>query len=142
MSVGNDITTAFDVAMQTVPGQQSVTVEPPGDPSKFPALEIYEGDWTAIDSGLNYIRWRATWTVTGFVQGAGGSDAIADRHALHGAMVAVIMVDETLGGIVERVDLGDVRRRTALLANVRRLSIEQDFEVEFTTSRTNPALPG
>ena len=51
------------------------------------------------------------------------------------------MADETLGGTVELIDDDELRMFTATLASARRLGFAQDFTIQFTTSRGNPALP-
>lgn len=140
-TVADSIDAAFAAAIANVSGNPEIEIEPAGDPSRFPALGVLGGDWQPLEREANLVRWQAITTVEGFVQGGGGEAPTAERNALHANVVASIMADETLGGVVELIELGDLRRSTAVLAADRRLSFAQDFIVQFTTSRTNPALP-
>lgn len=140
-TLADDIDAAISAALATVPGDPEIEVEPAGDPSRFPALGVYNGGWRPLEREAGLIRWEMTLFVEGFVQGGGGAAPTAARNALHAAAVAAIMADETLGGLVELIDLGDLNKSSAVMASQRRLSFGQDFLIQFTTSRTNPALP-
>jgi len=141
MTVADQIDAAIAAALANVSGDPEIEIEPAGDPSRFPALGVYGGDWQAIEYEADRIRWEMLLYVEGYVQGGGGAAPTAERNALHAETVSAIMSDATLAALVELIDPGDVRRSTALLADQRRLSFGQDFKIQFTTSRTNPALP-
>jgi hypothetical protein len=141
MTVADQIDAAIAAALATVPNDPEIEIEPAGDPTRFPALGVYAGDWRAIEYETDLIRWQMALFIEGFVQGGGGSAPTAERNALHAATVAAIMQDQALAALVEIIEPGDLQRSTATMADQRRLSFGQDFTVQFTTSRTNPALP-
>lgn len=101
---------------------------------------IAGGEVLERESGL--IRWNMTVTVEGFTQRGDGKVASAERAALHAASIAALMAGDQLGGRVEMIDPAGWRYFTADLASKRRLGFSQDFDVQFTTSRTNPAVAG
>lgn len=140
-TVADTIDAAFASALATVGGNPEIEIEPAGDPSRFPALEVYGGDWQVEEREADLIRWSMTVTVEGFVEGGGGAAPTQKRNALHADVVEKIMTDQALAGLVEIIEPGDVRRSHATLSNKRRLNFAQDFYVQFTTSRTNPAQP-
>ena len=141
MTVADQIDAAIAAALATVSGNPEIEIEPAGDPSRFPALGVYGGNWHPIEYETDLIRWQTTLYVEGYVQGGGGAAPTAERNALHAEALAAIMTSETLAGLVELVEPGDLQRSTAMLADQRRLSFGQDFSIQFITSRTNPALP-
>ncbi len=139
MTVRDQILDAIEAAIADLATE--VEVEPAGDPSAFPALGITDGGHTVLEHEASLTRRSMTVTVDGFVDGAGGKAPTAARNTLAAAVVAALLGDETLGGLVEIIDDGDYRPVTATLSSVRRLGFTQDFEIQFSTSRADPALP-
>ncbi len=139
MTVRDQIIGAIEMAIADLAVE--VEVEPAGDPSEFPALGITDAGHSVLEHEATLTRRSMTVTIDGFVDGAGGKAPTAERNALLGAVVAALMADETLGGIVELIEDRDLRLFTATLASVRRLGFAQDFEIQFSTSRADPALP-
>lgn len=140
-TIADGIDAAIEAALGTVPGNPEIEVEPAGEPSRFPALGVHGGGWRPIEYETDLIRWQMGLYVEGFVEGGGGKAPTAARNRLHADAVAAIMADETLAGLVELIEPADLERFTAVLASERRLGFGQNFTVQFTTSRTNPALP-
>ncbi|WP_267396559.1 MULTISPECIES: hypothetical protein [unclassified Sphingomonas] len=139
LTVRDLIISAIETAI--APLAREVEVEPAGDPSVFPGLGITDGGHRVLEREVMITRRAMTVTVDGFVEGGGGKAPTAERNALLAHVVAAIMADETLGGTVELIEDGDLRLFTATLASVRRLGFAQDFTIQFTTSRADPALP-
>lgn len=119
-----------------------VELEPVGDPDVFPALAVLVGNGEPLEREQALIRWEMVVTIEGYAERGDGKVASAERAALHAASIAALMADDQLGGRVENIDPAGWRYFTADLASKRRLGFSQDFAVQFTTSRTNPALPG
>ncbi len=139
MTVRDRILAAIEAAIADLATE--VEVEPAGDPSAFPALGITDGGHTVLEHEASLTRRSMTVTVDGFVDGAGGKAPTTERNTLAAAVVAALLGDETLGSLVEIIDDGDYRPVTATLSSVRRLGFTQDFEIHFSTSRADPALP-
>jgi hypothetical protein len=116
-------------------------LEPAGDPSRFPALGAVFGGHRVLEREAGLTRYEMPVTIDGFVDGEGGEAPSAARNALQADVVTRLVADGQLGGIVELIEDDDCRMFTAALANVRRLGFAQDFTVQFTTARGNPALP-
>ena len=115
--------------------------EPAGDPNEFPALAGYSQGWARLDGDGMMTRRRLSITIEGYVDGDGGFAPTAERAELAAATVAALMADETLGDLIEQIEDTDLRFTTAVLSEKRRLGFAQDFEIQFTTSRRDPALP-
>lgn len=118
-----------------------IEFEPAGDPSQFPSLAVFTGGHVVVEREAGTTRYESEFTIEGYVEGDGGAAPTAERNALQAKVVAAIMADETLDGSIELIDDADCRFATATLASVRRLMFAQDFTIQFTTSRGDPALP-
>ncbi|PCG08689.1 hypothetical protein COA17_11065 [Sphingomonas ginsenosidimutans] len=118
-----------------------IEIEPAGDPTADTSLGVTMAGDHVIEREAALTRRVMTVTVDGFVVGEGGAAPTAARLALHAGVVAELMADETLGGTAELIDDADLRLFTATLSSERRLAFAQDFDIQFTTSRRDPALP-
>jgi hypothetical protein len=118
-----------------------VEVEPAGDPMSLPALGITDGGHSVLEHEASLTRRSMTVSIDGFVDGAGGKVPTRARNALCAAVVAAILTDPAIAALVEVIDDGDLRLFTATLSSVRRLGFAQDFEIQFSTSRDDPAVP-
>lgn len=118
-----------------------IEIEPAGDPSVFPSIAVFGGNHSVREREASLTRYETEYTIEGYVEGDSGAAPTAARNALQAAIVAAIMADETLGGTVELVEDADCRFATATLAEFRRLMFAQDFTIQFTTRRGDPALP-
>jgi hypothetical protein len=122
------------------PMAQLVEVEPAGDPDRFDALAIYDGGHVVLEREYDHTRYRMTLSIEGYVEEV-GADAGKARSALHARAVRAIMSDEALLALIELVEDEDLRFMTAELASRRRLAFAQDFTIQFTTRRGDPAEP-
>lgn len=129
------------LAASTVVGGNAVSLEPNGDSDIFPALDVYDDGDTVITEEASVTRRRLAIRIEGFVQRGDGTEATAERNALHAGTVRAVMADETLGGLVEVISAGDRRTGSAILAEHRRLMFGQDFAIDYATDRYDPALP-
>lgn len=139
MTVRDDILQAIVEAL--TPLSREVEVEPTGDPSQFPGLAVYDDGHIVIEREFDATRYRMGLTVEGYVEGGDGFAPTRERNALHAGAVAALMADDTLGGLVELIEDGELRFMTATLSDARRLAFRQSFDVQFVTQRRNPALP-
>jgi hypothetical protein len=137
--VRDQIMAAIEAAIADLAAE--VEVEPAGDPIDFPALGITDGGHSVLEHEVTITRRSMMVTIDGFVEGGNGRAPTAERNALWATVVTALLNDETLGALIEVIDDGDYRPVTATLANVRRLGFTQDFEIQFSTSRADPALP-
>lgn len=140
-SIVDYATTALTTALDTITDDPLVEVEPDGDPDRFPSFAIFDNGHRVIEREASITRHRMQFTVEGYVTGGGGTNARTARNELHAIAVAALMEDDTFDGVIEQIEATDLRMATAVLASERRLMFAQDFDVEFTTQRTDPALP-
>lgn len=140
-SIVDYATTALTTALDTITDDPLVEVEPDGDPDRFPSFAIFDNGHAVVEREASITRHRMRLTVEGYVSGGGGIDARTKRNELQALAVAALMANDTFGGIIEEIEPTDLRMATADLASQRRLMFAQDFEIDFTTKRTNPALP-
>lgn len=128
-------------ALAAVTSVTTIEIEPEGDPDAFPSLALYQHGDAPIGNEYPLIRFEGDYTLSGAVERGGGADAVAERNDLHAAAVRAIMADEQLGGAIELIEWGQLRKGRFELSSSGRLTFDQDFKVQFTTSRTDPALP-
>ncbi len=137
MTVRDAILAAIVEALEQLAPE--VELEPAGDPIDFPALGITDSGHRVLEREVDITRRMMMITVDGFVEGGDGAAPTAARNKLLAEVVAALMADETLGGTVELIEDDDLRMFTAELSSKRRLGFAQDFAVQFTTSRADPA---
>ena len=132
---------AIEAALQPLVEEGGVEIEPAGDPDIFPSFAIYDGGDAVIDREAGATRRSAQFTIEGYVERGDGKEPSGERNALHAKAVQAIMESDALAALTELVEDGDRRNATAILAEKRRMMFGQDFEIQFATERTNPALP-
>lgn len=137
MTVRDTILAVIVAALE--PLAVEVELEPAGDPIDFPALGITDSGHRVLERETDITRRMMMITVDGFVEGGDGAAPTAARNKLLADVVAALMADETLDGTVELVEDDDLRMFTAEMSSKRRLGFAQDFAVQFTTSRADPA---
>lgn len=130
------------IAIDQITNPAAVELEPADDATIFPSLGVIITGARPLERETGLIRWEMNLTIDGFVEFGDGTEGSAARSALHAACIAALMGDDRFGGLIEQIDPEDFRFTTATLSSVRRLSFAQDFAIQFTTLRTNPALPG
>lgn len=141
-TVRDDIDDALEAALTEVVGDPAaIEFEPNGDPGVYPSLAIFNHGDRLIEQDALCERRSMDLTVEGYVAGAGTREGVRARNDLHARAVAAIMAEEQLGGLVELIEPGECRRTTLQFDVGGRLTFAQDFTIQFTTSRGNPALP-
>jgi hypothetical protein len=140
-TVRDNIDEGLEAALLVVPAIDVVDFDPPGEPDTFPNLAVFRSHDREIEREQYLSRRVGIYTVEGTIASGGGKAANAERTALHAAVVAAIMADQSLGDVVELIDPTDCRWMRAPFASVPRLMFSQDFEIQFVTARDNPALP-
>lgn len=135
--------TALTARLATITATPQVEVEPDGDPdpTRLPSLAIFDGGHRVIERESSITRHRMLLTIEGYVTGGGGNNARLRRNELQAIAVRALMADDTFGGVIEQIEPTGLRMATAVLASEQRLMFAQDFDVDFTTQRTDPALP-
>lgn len=114
-------------------------INPPGDPSSFPALYLEEGDQDADDmTEPGTTRYSFRGTIEGYVQGGSGIVATRARSALYLQVVGALM-GAPFNPSVELVREGSMRRATVVLADARRLAFALDFEMIIVGASEWPA---
>jgi len=130
----------IETRMRAIAGVGEVERMPSGDPTRWPAIGIEDGVQSAdgnTEPGVN--RYDLPVTISGFVEGGGGSTAHAAANELYRAVVAAMISDPPLGGLAEEVTEGDLRMQVAMLADRRRIGFELDFSITFVADKFNPA---
>lgn len=116
-------------------------LEPATEPSVCPALGLQDGGHRVIERDFASTRYEMTLTVYGDVERDDGQAPVAERIDLHARTSRAMMLLDQMGGLIELIEDADLRMMTAIGADRRRLSFAQDFTIQFSASRTDPALP-
>jgi hypothetical protein len=132
---------AVTLACSTVVDPDAANLEPNGDSDIFPALDVFDDGDTLILEGSSTTERMLAVRIEGFSENEDGTEATAERNALHASLIRAVMADETLGGLVESISPGDRRTGAAILAERRRLMFGQDFAIKYAIDRYDPALP-
>lgn len=122
------------------PAVAEVERMPSGDPISFPALGIYDDGQQLEDDDVVAARYSMGAMIEGFIEAADGPEAHAAMNDLYAAVVRALMLDGTLGGLVETITEGAMRVSVAELASKRRLGFSLDLDFTFSTRRDDPAL--
>jgi hypothetical protein len=138
-TIRTEIRTRLAACLATVLSPDAVEVDPEGDPATFPGLALFDQGDRLMEREAMLERRLGDFSIEGYVQRGGGADASAERDKLHADAVAAIMVDDTLGNLVELIEPGDNRKHVARFAEAGRLAFVLDLSVQFTTLRTDPA---
>lgn len=142
MTVRDTIDAAIAAALAGVVPAEAIEFEPEGDPAAFPGLAVFVHGDGVIEREAILDRSEMNLTVEGYVREGGGTVGKAARNLLHAQAVAALLADDTLGGTVELIEPGDRRNTRLEFDQLGRLTFAQDFTIQFTTLRANPALPG
>lgn len=140
MSALGGIFVAIDLRLAAIAGLLEYERMPAGDPSQFPALQLFDNGEEPIDGEPGGTRLGGDFTLEGFVEGGSGAVAHDAALALHAAAVFALCGDGgTLGGIVETIEIVGKRRvDVAELASKRRIAWAQDFAITYSTRRGDP----
>ncbi len=117
---------------------QEVEEEPSGDPSRFPALQIYDLGHDPVMGEAGTERFILSIGIDGFVEGGSGASARADRTALYTEVIEALFADGAFEGLAEEVEQGKLANSVADLASKRRLGFSLDIAIHFATARGAP----
>lgn len=131
----------IETRLTAIAGVIEVERMPSGDPMSFSALHIFDGGQRAGDSNVESTRYDMSVLIEGYVEGGSGSAAHGAINALYADVVAALMPEPPLGGLVETIDEGDLQISVAQLASIERLAFALDFKITFPTRRDDPAQP-
>lgn len=124
--------------LNTITGVNEVERMPSGDPSKFPALHIWDEGQRLEQAEAGVTEYDMTFNIDGYVEAPGGSPAHTALNALHSSMVQVLVTEPPIGGLVDEITEGVMNVTIAPLASKRRLAFTAEFTVNFPTNRGNP----
>ena len=128
----------LDERLAAIAGVAEYEREPSGDPNAFPALVLYDGGQMQSDGEVGNSQQMLTVTVQGYAEGGAGAAAHGAMNDLHAAVVAALMTEPPLDGLVETIEDRGLRVSVAVLASKRRFGFAQDFEIQFATVRGDP----
>jgi hypothetical protein len=117
-----------------------IEVMPEGNPSRFPALHIYDdGDGAQQRTETGTHRQAMKLTIEGFIEQEGGREALAELNALYAAAVKAIFEMADASPLIEEAVQGDMRINRPFLGDRRRLAFSADIPLIFPTLRGDPA---
>ena len=131
----------LDRRLSIVPGVLEYERMPPGDPSRWPALQLFDNGDESIDAEPGGLRLATTVTVEGWCRGVGGALVHDQLLQLHADTVKALCSDGgDLGGLVQTIEIVG-QRRVAIkeLAETREIGFAQDFMITFATPRGDPS---
>lgn len=117
---------------------QQIEEEPSGDPSRFPALQIYDLGHDPVTGEAGTERFILSLGIDGFVEGGTGASARADRTALYAEVVEALFAEGAFDGLAEEIEQGKLANSVADLASKRRLGFSLDIMIHFATARGAP----
>lgn len=117
---------------------QEIEQEPSGDPSRFPALQIYDLGHDPVLGEAGTERFILSIGIDGFVEGGSGAAARADRNALYAEVIEALFADGAFEGLAEEIEQGKLANSVADLASKRRLGFSLDIMIHFATARGAP----
>lgn len=115
-----------------------IEAEAPGDPSRFPALQIFDEGQKPETGEAGTERFAMLIEVNGFVEGGSGAAARAARNALYSEVVEALLADGAFAGLADEVEQGRLQNSVAMLAAKRRLGFSLDIVIHFATARGAP----
>lgn len=119
-------------------GAQQIEEEPSGDPSRYPALQVYDLGHDPVTGEAGTERFILSVGIDGFVQGGTGASARADRNALYAEVIEALFADGAFDGLAEEIEQGKLANSVADLSDTRRLGFSLDIMIHFATARGAP----
>lgn len=115
-----------------------VEEEPSGDPSRYPALQIYDLGHDPVTGEAGTERFILSVGIDGFVQGGTGASVRADRNALYAEVIEALFADGAFDGLAEEIEQGKLANSVAELSDTKRLGFSLDIMIHFATARGAP----
>jgi hypothetical protein len=140
-AISEQICLWLDARLAAISGVVEYERDPSGDPTDFPSVSLtYEGHVTE-EAEAGTTRYVADFTIEAYLEGSSGAGVSAQMNDLHVGVVAAVVDpgNPPVGGLAERVEEGDLVRATAHFASIPRKGFRQQFKIQFSTQRGNPA---
>lgn len=111
-------------------------INPPGEPSRFPAIYAEEGKQSADDgTEPGATRYELSFEIEGYVEGGSGIAATSARSELYDGIVTACNDEAAWPDCIEEVHEGDMMPATTILAENRRLGFNLTMTIIFVASR-------
>lgn len=134
------IAALIEARLNSIDGVAEVKSEAAGDPSRFPALNLKDGQLQPDPTTeVGATRYTYTISVEGNVESGSGAAGRAARNALYLSVVQAVLADTDLDGELEEFEEGPTRFGVAMLASQPRLSFVTEFVLKFAADRNDPA---
>jgi hypothetical protein len=138
LTVREQILQAIVTRLALIPGIAEVTRETSGDPSRFPALVVMDGDQQPIEREPSVSRYEMSPGIWGYVEGEDGPAVASARTKLYGDVVAALITEPPLDGLAETIEEGALDTRPGQLGALRRLEFGLTFNITYATKRGAP----
>nr|WP_047168894.1 hypothetical protein [Sphingomonas sp. Y57] len=142
-AIREQIATLLDARLQAIADAHGGEYErdPSGDPTGWPAISLDDEGQDPSDEESGVTRYAMSVAIEVYSEGSSGMAVSRELNELHAEIVPAIMTPGAppFGGLVERVEEGQLKRFTAPLASKPRKGFRQRFTIIFTTRRGDPA---
>lgn len=141
-AIREQIFAEIETRLRAIEGVAEVARMPSGDPSRFPALHLFDQGHRPSDSGPeNDAQLQALSVgIDGYVQGGDGSAAHAAVNALYADVIEALFPEPVLGGLAAEIEEMNFTVEVAERANARRLAFSLDLTIHYATRRGMPHL--
>lgn len=133
---------AIEARLAAIVGVAEVMRMPSGDPSRFPALHLFDGGHTPSDSGEEAGTQRQALNVAidGHVEGGDGATAHGALNALYAAVIEALFTEPVLDGLADEIEEAGFKPTVSERASKRRMGFEMDLTVHYATRRGMPQI--
>jgi hypothetical protein len=139
-AIREQIFAAIDARLEPLVTDGEYARMPSGDPSKFPALHLFDQD-DAVDEGEAGTTHRVlSLGIDGYVQEPGGAAAHAAANALYAAAIEALFTEPVLGGLAHEITEQRVQFTVAERASKRRVAFSLDLTIHYATRRGSPQV--
>lgn len=141
-AVRESIFAAIEARLAAIAGMGEVQRMPSGDPSRFPALFLFDGGHSPSEEGEEAGTQNQALAVgiDGYVEGSGGAGVHAALNALYAATIEALFPEPVLGGAATEIEETKFTVTVAERANKRRLAFELELIVHYATRRGMPQI--
>ncbi len=124
--------------LQTGCAAAEVELMPSGDPSRFPALQIFDEGDQPDEGEAGTSRWIMTLGIDGYVEGGVGSEALGALNELYADVVEALFAEPVLGGIATEIEITGFKPTVAERASARRMAFSSSLQIYYATRRGRP----
>ena len=119
---------------------QEIERMPSSNPSKFPALHLFDGGDESDLAEAGTDTWIMRVDIEGTVEGGTGSEAHASLNALDTSVIEIIFTEPLLGGLVTQIEAGSLKPMVAERASRRRLGFVRSILIHYATRHGSPQI--